>query len=62
MNMLAKPLFGVLLAITLVAVLLAPWMGAGLTSLQRGALAVLLSGSVALGSYLLLVILHPERF
>lgn len=62
MNLLGKPLFWILLAITLAGVLLAPWMGAGLTPLQRGALAVLLSGSIALGSYLLLVILHPERF
>ncbi|MFN9694888.1 MAG: potassium-transporting ATPase subunit F [Synechococcaceae cyanobacterium] len=62
MNPLRKPLFWILLAIALAAAVLAPWMGAGLTLLQRGALAVLLSGSIALGGYLLVVILHPERF
>ena len=34
MNPFAKPLFWVLLAIALATVLLAPWMGAGLTLVQ----------------------------
>lgn len=62
MNPLRKPLFWILFAIAVAAVVLAPWMGAGLTPLQRGAVAALLSGSIALGGYLLVVILHPERF
>ena len=62
MNPLSKPLFWILLAIALLTVLLAPWLGPGLTSLQRGALALLLSGCVALAGYLLVVILYPERF
>ena len=62
MNPFAKPLFWVLLAIALATVLLAPWMGAGLTLVQRSALALLLSGCVALAGYLLMVILNPERF
>jgi hypothetical protein len=59
---LRRPVFWVPLALVLATLAITPWIPGLLTPLQRTAVALLINGCVAVWLYLLVVILHPERF